>query len=90
MTIRVELKPEVEARVKEEASAQGLTVEEFLATVIEGTLKTGEEDTRLLTMKEAMSDELFLADMKELAEGTENLPPYTGNYSREDIYFDHD
>jgi len=33
----------------------------------------------------------FEADMREFAEGTENLQsPYTGDYSREDIYLDHD
>ncbi len=89
MTIQIELKPEIEARVKEEASAQGLAVEEFLVSVIEGTFQNGAEDKQLLAKPEAMSDELFLADMKELAEGTENLLSYTGNYSREDIYFDH-
>ncbi len=90
MTIQVELKPEIEARVKEEASAHGLSVEEFLASVIEGTLQNGVGEPQPFAMQEAMSDELFLADMREIAEGTENLPPYTGNYSREDIYFDHD
>ena len=32
----------------------------------------------------------FEADMKAFTEGTEHLPAYTGTYSREDIYFDHD
>ena len=32
----------------------------------------------------------FEADMKVFVEGTENLPAYTGTYSREEIYFDHD
>lgn len=28
--------------------------------------------------------------LDELAEGGENLPPLPSNFSREDIYFDHD
>jgi hypothetical protein len=38
-----------------------------------------------------LDSEEFEADMQALAEGTENLKSsYAGNYSREDIYFDHD
>jgi hypothetical protein len=37
-----------------------------------------------------VSDEEFEADMETFAEGTEQLPAYSGTYSRADIYFDHD
>ena len=36
------------------------------------------------------NDAKFEADMQALADGTEHLPAYTGNYSRSDIYLDHD
>jgi hypothetical protein len=36
------------------------------------------------------SDAAFEADMQAFAEGAEHLPPYSGTYSRADIYFDHD
>jgi hypothetical protein len=36
------------------------------------------------------TDSAFEADMHSFAEGTENLPAYSGKYSRADIYFDHD
>lgn len=36
------------------------------------------------------SDAEFEADMQAFAEGTENLPAYSGTYSRGDIYFDQD
>jgi hypothetical protein len=43
MTVTLELKPEVEARVIEQAAAYGVPVEEFLQSVIEGSLSNGEE-----------------------------------------------
>ena len=36
------------------------------------------------------SDSEFETDMLAFSEGTENLPAYSGTYSRNDIYFDHD
>jgi hypothetical protein len=36
------------------------------------------------------SDSEFEADMLAFSEGTENLPAYSGTYSRTDVYFDHD
>ena len=36
------------------------------------------------------TDAEFEADMLTFAEGTEGLPPYSGAYSRADIYSDHD
>jgi hypothetical protein len=42
MTVTLELKPEIEARAVEKAKAHGLPVEDFLASVIEGSLNGGE------------------------------------------------
>lgn len=36
------------------------------------------------------SDSDFETDMLAFSEGTEDLPVYSGTYSRGDIYFDHD
>jgi hypothetical protein len=38
----------------------------------------------------AHSDSDFETDMLAFSEGTEDLPAYSGSYSRGDIYFDHD
>lgn len=43
MTVTLELKPEVEALVIEQAAARGVPVEAFLQSVIEGTLNNREE-----------------------------------------------
>jgi hypothetical protein len=41
MTVTIELKPEIEARVKSEAEALGLPVEDYLESVIESQLANG-------------------------------------------------
>lgn len=43
MTVTLELKPEVEAQVIAQAAAHGVSVEEFLRSVIEDSLSNGEE-----------------------------------------------
>ena len=42
MTVTLELKPEVEARVVEQAASRGVPVEDFLESVIEESLNGGE------------------------------------------------
>lgn len=41
MTVTLELKPEVEARVVEQAASRGVPVEDFLESVIEDSLSGG-------------------------------------------------
>jgi hypothetical protein len=52
MTITLELKPEVEARVVEEAASRGVPVEDFLECVIEESLDGGEGHKSYQTMEE--------------------------------------
>ncbi len=65
MTVTLELRPEIEARAKQLALAQGKPLEELLAAVIETNL-ISQEDMRFVAMREAMSDKLFLADLAEV------------------------
>ncbi|MBW4684775.1 MAG: hypothetical protein KME40_06655 [Komarekiella atlantica HA4396-MV6] len=44
MTIQLQLKPEIEARLIAEAAAQGLSVEAYLASLIEDSLSSHEEE----------------------------------------------
>ena len=73
MTIELDLKPEVEAKIKAQAQERGLSVEAFIASLIEG-LNVGHsdeadiEDPRIATMQEAVNDELFMADLRETME----------------------
>ena len=74
--------PETAAKIAEEAAAQGLSVDEYLRTLLGLTqVNTGTLDVSL--------DE-FEADLNALSDGTEDLSPTSLTYSREDIYFDHD
>lgn len=84
MTARIEIDPEVENELVSLAKAKGITVDELLREI----LACG----RLTASGESKSTaEEFEADMLVFAEGTEGpQQEYSGSYSREDIYLDHD
>ncbi len=62
MSTAIELNSEIAQKILIDASEKGLSVEVYLKEIIET------EDERLNVMREAMGDELFLADLKEVAE----------------------
>ncbi|MEZ5429504.1 MAG: hypothetical protein R2747_24885 [Pyrinomonadaceae bacterium] len=78
-----QIRPETLALLEKQAETFGMSVDEYLRSI----LPNGENNSSLEAEK---SDDEFEADMKEFASGTENLNNYSGTYSREDIYFDHD
>ena len=83
MTIRVELNPETEARLKAEARARGLPVE----TVAEHLLK--EALTGRAGSHGRLSVEEFHRMLDAMAEGSEKLPDLpTESFSRESFYED--
>jgi len=61
MQTTIELNPNIAKQIIAEASQKGLPVEVYLKKIID-------EDERLTAMLEAMNDELFLADLEEVAE----------------------
>jgi hypothetical protein len=61
MSVTLELRPEIEERVTAEAAARGLSVEEYLTSIIEGSALRGSPDATL---------EEFEAAMDLLAEGS--------------------
>lgn len=82
MTVRIELKPEVEASVVAQAQARGLSVAEYVKQLIEDQVGFSERphDPQRL---EAMLD--------KLAEMGKDLPPLSDYaLTRESIYEDHD
>jgi predicted DNA-binding protein len=84
MTVTLELKPEIEARLIAEAAAQGMEVETYLASVIEDRLNE-EEDFFDATA----TDEDWEALLHELAgsQSFVNAPPLSdAAISRESIY----
>jgi hypothetical protein len=76
------INPETIGLLAEEAHARRTPVDEFLVTLL--------EQYRERTTQHQTTEEQFYSDMMAFSEGTENLLPYTGSYSRSDIYFDHD
>jgi hypothetical protein len=79
MTVTLELKPELERRILAEAKAQGLSVEDYLVSVIETAAApaTGER----------ASLEEFDTAMDELAEGLDDVPVLAPDaLTRESIY----
>jgi hypothetical protein len=52
MIVTLELKPEVEARVVEQAASRGVPVEDFLESVIEDSLNGGEGQIAYRTPEE--------------------------------------
>jgi hypothetical protein len=83
MSVILELEPEVERRIAEHAAARGLTVQDFLTTLI--------KRETLLEFPPRASIEEFEADMRLLSEGSEHLPVLPPEaFSRAAIYDDHD
>ena len=70
-----------------QATASGLTVEEYLQRLL-GIPTEAPQAALDTTPDERMH--AFMADMEALAEETDQPPPSPITYSREDIYFDHD
>jgi hypothetical protein len=61
MQTTTEISPDIAKQILSDASQKGLPVEIYLKKIID-------EDQRLKAMREAMNDELFLADLEEIAE----------------------
>ena len=85
MELTITVSDKAKLILEQRAAAQGQDVKTLIERFIEAQASTLGE---ILSPVSDASD--FEADMLAFAEGTENLPPYNGNYSREDIYFDHD
>ncbi len=66
MTITLQLKPEVEERLLAQAQAQGVSLESYVAGVIEAQVLPGPK--RRPTLAE------FEADLEAIAEGTDDIP----------------
>jgi predicted DNA-binding protein len=79
MTVTLELKPDLEQRLREQAANAGVPVEYYLLSLIEGAIPAG-------IYKDATLEE-FEAAMDEFSEGTEDLPVLPPEaFSRESIY----
>jgi len=78
-----QIKPETLAVIEKQAKTFGLSVDEYLRSLLP-------QDEKNLALKSETRSEEFEADMNAFTEGTENLSHSDAAHSREDIYFDHD
>jgi hypothetical protein len=84
MSISIELKPEVEERLEQEAAARGLSVESYVGELIE------HQFSRPSKTPHAGAEEIDQV-LDSLAEGSDDQPaPPPEAYTRESIYQDHD
>lgn len=97
MTLNLDFPPEVEARLQEVAARHGQDAAEFVVTTVTNSLVGNSESapvTPLATVPHLpeLSDEEFEDLLDELAGLGAPIaaPSEPIDYSREDIYFDHD
>jgi len=84
MDAHIELDPQVASQLAALAAARGVTVQQLLKEFVE-------QSSTIAPKSPLPTQDEFKADMREFAEGTENLKsPYAGDSTREDICFDHD
>ena len=74
--------PETAETLHAHAKAQGLSVDAYLRAL----LGLGSDENALADMPEKEFDAL----MEDFAKGTENVPLLPPDFSRDDIYSDHD
>jgi hypothetical protein len=77
-----QLKPETIDKLAEKAQAEGLSLDAYLNTLL-GLLNDG-------TALSELSETEFEAVLDEFSRGSEHLPPLPPDFSRADIYSDHD
>ena len=83
MTIRVDLNPEMEARLISEARSQGIPLEKLAERLLKEALTANALPHGVLTVEE------FHRMLKGMAEGSEKLPNLpTESFSRESFYED--
>lgn len=85
MSITIELAPEVEARLTEEAQARGLAVEEYAQHILERDSRPRLPEPKQLT------DEEFYGALERMAKHSDEIPALPLDaFSRESLYSDHD
>jgi hypothetical protein len=88
MALTIELAPEQEQVLREEANRRGVPVEDYAKALLEGSLPAQANGA---TQGEDRNDAEFESTLDAFSEGTEHLPILPSEAdSREWIYGDHD
>ena len=77
-----DISPETLALVEAQAREMGMSPDEYIRRLL--------PPEQELALRAEPADEEFENDLIAFAEGTENSAYRPDNYTREDIYFDHD
>lgn len=87
-TITLHLPPETEEKLRARAEQAGLTIDSLVRELVVEAAETPRRLPRFIS-EPKLTDEQFAKWLEEIAAGTpaSPLPP---DFSREDIYFDHD
>lgn len=78
--------PKLEAKIKAQAEARGVSVEALIASMIEGLNGVHNDAVEMADLALAGDDE-FIQAMESMAA---DVPPLPRDFSREDIYFPRD
>lgn len=81
MMTRIEIEQDTAERLAEKAKSTGISVDSLLNNLL---------DTSDLTPRDAVTFEEFDRILDELAADPEDIPPLPTDFSRADIYLDHD
>ncbi len=83
MTVRLDLKPDIEARLAAQAEVKGIPLDAYLQSVIEELART--QPAPIATIQK------FQVTLDTLAEMGRSLPHRTSSaFNRQSIYLDHD
>ncbi|MBA2494500.1 MAG: hypothetical protein H0V31_07385 [Acidobacteria bacterium] len=85
MDITISLPENTERSLRKQAQVKGQNLKTIIEEIIE--ISVNQDSVRSFDDKNTAE---FETDMLSFAEGTETIPAYNGNHSRQDIYFDHD
>jgi hypothetical protein len=85
-SVTLHLRPETERRLREKASRRAVTLEKYLEQLAE---REAEADAPTADLAPQLTDAEFDRLLDELSSGP-RLPHLPGDFSRADIYSDHD
>ncbi len=88
-SVTLHLSPDTEQKLRERASQKGQTLEAYLEQLAQDEVRTGKGTAPTPAAQAPLSDEEFDRLLDELSEGPE-LPHLPADFSRADIYADHD
>jgi hypothetical protein len=83
------LSPETEQKLRDDASENGQSLEGYLEQLVEQYAKNRNGTAQAQAPQSALSDEEFERLLDQLSEGA-TLPHLPADFSRSDLYADHD